>query len=290
MLQKEAVAAASDADLVIAMIGLSPELEGEEMKIQVEGFAGGDRTDIKLPASQQKMLEDVAATGKPMVVVLLNGSAVSATWAEDHANAILEAWYPGEFGGKAIAETLLGRNNPAGRLPITFYSSVSDLPAFDDYSMKNRTYRYFTGTPLYSFGYGLSYTKFAYSNLKIANASLHAGDSLTAEVEVKNTGKIAGDEVAQFYLVPPASGNGGLSPKLQLEGFQRVSLKPGESRKLTFTLSPRDLSEVDSAGVRTVQPGEYSMAIGGSQPHDPRAASASVTGSFTIDGTQEVPH
>lgn len=290
VLQKEAVAAADKSDLVIAMVGLSPELEGEEMNIQVDGFAGGDRTDIKLPASQLKMLEDVAATGKPMVVVLLNGSALSVRWAQEHANAILEAWYPGEFGGRAIAETLLGRNNPAGRLPVTFYSSVEDLPKFSDYSMKNRTYRYFTGPTLYSFGYGLSYSKFAYSNLKIAKARLHAGESLTAEVEVRNMGPMAGDEVAELYLLPPASGNDGLSPKLQLEGFQRISLQPGESRRLAFTLSPRELSEVDSAGVRSVQAGEYAISIGGSQPHDPHATTPPVTGVFVIEGTQALPH
>ena len=289
VLQKEAVAAAKNADLVIAMIGLSPELEGEEMKIRVTGFDGGDRTDIKLPASQEKMLEDVAATGKPMVVVLMNGSALSVRWAQDHANAILEAWYPGEFGGQAIAETLMGENNPAGRLPVTFYSSVDDLPAFDDYAMKNRTYRYFTGKPLYSFGYGLSYTKFAYSNLKIASPKVRAGDPLNVEVEVRNSGAVAGSEVAQMYLVPPASANGGLSPKLQLEGFERVVLQAGESRKLSFTLSPRDLSEVDGDGVRSVQAGEYLLSIGGAQPRDPHAVTAAVSGGFRIEGTQTIP-
>jgi beta-glucosidase len=289
LLQKEAVAAAANADLVIAMVGLSPELEGEEMKIRVPGFDGGDRTDIQLPASQQAMLEQVAATGKPVVVILLNGSALAVAWAQQHANAILEAWYPGEFGGKAIAETLTGVNNPGGRLPVTFYRSVADLPAFDDYAMKNRTYRYFGGTPLYSFGYGLSYTKFAYSDLKLSQPSLHAGDTLTAEVAVKNTGSVAGDEVAQLYLVPPAAGNGGVSPRMQLEGFQRISLKPGESRTLTFTLSARDLSEVDARGDRSVQPGEYAVAVGGAQPNDPRAAQPSLRQTFTIKGEQKIP-
>jgi beta-glucosidase len=289
VLQKQAVEAARQSDLVIAMMGLSPELEGEEMKVQVQGFAGGDRTDIKLPESQLKLLQDVAATGKPMVVVLLNGSALAVNWANDHANAILEAWYPGEFGGRAIADTLLGANNPAGRLPVTFYKSVGDLPPFSDYSMKNRTYRYFAGTPLYGFGYGLSYTRFAYSGLKLSTAKVTAGESLIAEVQVHNTGRVSGDEVAQVYLTPPASGNGGLSPRVQLEGFQRVNLQPGESRKLTFTLVPRDLSEVDAQGVRSVQPGEYSLAIGGAQPRDPNAATHAVTASFAIEGSQELP-
>ncbi len=289
VLQREAVAAAKDADLVIAMVGLSPELEGEEMKIQVEGFAGGDRTDIQLPASQLQMLKDVAATGKPMVVVLLNGSALAVNWAQEHANAILEAWYPGEFGGKAIADTLTGKNNPAGRLPVTFYSSINDIPAFDDYAMKGRTYRYFTGTPLYRFGYGLSYTSFAYSGLKLDRTSVKAGDTLTAEVEVKNTGRVAGDEIAQLYLLPPAEGNGGLSPRLQLEGYQRISLKPGESRKVAFTLSPRDLSEVDAKGVRAVQPGSYTLAVGGAQPTDPHAPTPAATAQFTITDTVVIP-
>ncbi|MGO4212068.1 glycoside hydrolase family 3 C-terminal domain-containing protein [Terriglobus sp. 2YAB30_2] len=284
LLQQQAAEAARDADMVIAMIGLSPELEGEEMKIKVEGFDGGDRTDIKLPASQQQMLEAVAQSGKPMVVVLMNGSALAAPWAQEHANAILEAWYPGEFGGKAIADTLLGVYNPAGRLPVTFYRSVGDLPAFDDYSMKNRTYRYFQGTPLYGFGYGLSYTTFTYSGAKAATNELHAGDPLKVEVTVTNSGKRAGEEVAQLYLLPPAGGNGGLSPKLQLEGFERVTLKPGEARKLAFELSARDLSQVDGDGNRVVLPGEYSIAIGGSQP-----GAQSQTVSFRISGSYPVP-
>jgi beta-glucosidase len=289
VLQKEAVRIASKADVVIAMVGLSPELEGEEMPIKVEGFAGGDRTDIKLPASQQAMLEQVAALGKPMVVVLLNGSALAVDWAQDHANAVLEAWYPGEYGGKAIAETLLGKNNPAGRLPVTFYRSVEDLPPFSDYSMKNRTYRYYKGTPLYGFGYGLSYTKFAYSKLKLSTEKLNAGESLTAEVEVSNTGSVAGDEVAQAYLLAPLAGNAGLSPVLQLEGFQRVSLRPGESRKLTFTLDPRMLSEVDAQGVRSVQPGSYELAIGGAQPGDARSTTPVQRARFAIEGSHEMP-
>lgn len=290
VLQAQAVEIAKQADLVIAMVGLSPELEGEEMKIQVEGFAGGDRTDIKLPQSQTSMLEQVAATGKPMVVVMLNGSAVAAPFADEHANAVLEAWYPGEFGGEAIARTLLGRNNPSGRLPVTFYHSVEDLPAFSDYSMKNRTYRYYTGKPLYDFGYGLSYTHFTYSALKLSSAKLHAGDELTAEVELKNTGRVAGAEVAELYLMAPATGNGGLSPRLQLQGFERVLLAPGESRKVRFTLDPRTLSQVDENGIRAVQPGTYGIAIGGAQPDDARAISPAVRGTFAIEGTLQIAH
>ena len=234
LLQQAAVDAAKNADLVIAMVGLSPELEGEEMKIQIPGFSGGDRTDIKLPDSQVQMLEQVAATGKPLVVVLLNGSALAVNWAQDHANAILEAWYPGEAGGRAIGETLTGKYNPSGRLPLTFYTSLDELPDFSDYSMKNRTYRYFNGKTLYDFGYGLSYTKFAYSHVKLSETTVHAGDTLTVEADVKNTGARAGDEVAELYLIPPHDGNGGLSPNLQLAGFESAASRSrrGQARRL----------------------------------------------------------
>jgi beta-glucosidase len=290
VLQQQAVAAARSADLVIAMVGLSPELEGEEMPIHVPGFSGGDRTAIDLPAAQQDMLKKVAAVGKPMVVVLLNGSALSVDWEQQRANAILEAWYPGEFGGKAIAQTLLGQNDPAGRLPVTFYASLDQLPPFEDYSMKHRTYRYFTGKPLYDFGYGLSYTHFTYSHLRLTHTSIHAGDPLVAQIDVVNNGKRSGEEVAELYLVPPADGNGGLSPKLQLESFQRLSLRPGETRHLTFTLDPRQLSEVDAQGQRSVQPGSYALSIGGSQPADPLAPTPAQSTAFTITGTQPLPH
>jgi beta-glucosidase len=236
------------------------------------------------------MLEQLAATGKPLVVVLLNGSALAVNWAQDHANAILEAWYPGEAGGRAIAETLAGKNNPSGRLPLTFYSSLDELPPFTDYSMKNRTYRYFTGKPLYDFGYGLSYTKFAYSHVKLSETTVHAGDTLTVEADVKNTGARAGDEVAELYLIPPHDGNGGLSPNLQLEGFERVHLAPNAVKHVVFKLTPRDLSEVDDKGVRSVQPGSYKLSIGGSQPDDPRATATPETATFTIVGKQELPH
>jgi beta-glucosidase len=290
ILLQRAVEAAKNADVVIAMVGLSPQIEGEEMPIHVEGFSGGDRTDIKLPAPQEKMLEQVAATGKPVVVVLLTGSAVAVNWAQEHANAVLEAWYPGEQGGKAIAETLTGKNNPAGRLPVTFYASLDQLPEFTDYSMTNRTYRYFTGKPLYKFGYGLSYTGFSYSGLKLSTETLQAGDRLTAQVTVRNKGTLAGDEVVELYLVPPQSGNGGLSPHVQLDGFQRVHLLPGQTKQVSFELNPRQLSEVDADGVRSVQPGSYLLWVGGSQPGDPLALAQPLSARFTIVGSQELPH
>jgi beta-glucosidase len=290
VLQKQAVDAAKSADLVIAMVGLSPQLEGEEMPVHVEGFSGGDRTDIKLPAPQEDLLQQVAATGKPMIVVLLNGSALAVNWAKQHANATLEAWYPGEAGGKAIAETLTGKNNPAGRLPITFYTSVDELPPFTDYAMQDRTYRYFKGKTLYDFGYGLSYSRFSYSHLHLSSETVHAGDTLTAEVDLRNIGRVAGDEVAELYLMAPKDGNGGLSPKLQLEGFERVHLLPGEMKHVAFHLNARQLSEVDANGSRSVQAGAYRLSIGGSQPQDVLAPTAAQTASFTIVGSEELPH
>ncbi len=287
-LLREGVEAAKGADLVVAMLGLAPTLEGEEMRVKLPGFEGGDRTDIALPASQEALLEKLTATGKPVVVVLLNGSALAVNFADQHASAVVEAWYPGEAGGKAIADVLTGAVNPSGRLPVTFYAASSDLPEFTDYSMKNRTYRYFTGKPLYGFGYGLSYTKFSYGRVKLSTAKVHAGESLTAEVEVKNTGSRAGEEVAELYLMPPTEGNGGLSPKLQLEGYQRVALKPGESKMVRFVLDARMMSEVDAPGARAVQPGAYRIAVGGAQPGDAKAATASEMASFTIEGTQAV--
>ena len=278
----EAVEIARRSDVVVAFVGLTPELEGEEMPIKIEGFSGGDRTLIELPRVQREMLEAVAATGKPLIVVMLNGSAVAATWAKKHAAAVLEAWYPGEEGGTAIARTLAGDNNPAGRLPVTFYASTEQLPAFDDYSMKARTYRYFGGTPLFGFGYGLSYSKFAYSGLKLSTHDLKAGEPLTVEAEVKNTGGREGDEVAELYLVPPADG---VAPKLALEGFTRVHLKAGESRHVRFTLDARALSVVDGEGVRAVRAGSYGVAVGGAQP----AEANDLSGKFTISGTQALP-
>ena len=285
-----AVAAAKEADLVIAYLGLSPTLEGEEMPVKLPGFAGGDRTEIALPASQEQLLQSMASLGKPMIVVLLNGSALAVNFAQEHANAVLEGWYPGEAGAKAIAEVLTGAVNPSGRLPLTFYASEADLPPFSDYAMAGRTYRYFTGKPLYGFGYGLSYTRFAYGKVKLSSNVVHAGGTLRAEVEVSNKGQRAGDEVVELYLMPPSSGNNGLSPKVQLAGFQRVALRPGERRTVGFTLDPRTLSEVDAQGVRSVQPGSYQLSLGGSQPMDPRAPAPAVTAAFSIEGLQVLPH
>jgi beta-glucosidase len=285
LLQDEAVAAANKADVVVAFVGLTSRLEGEEMNVHIEGFSGGDRTSLALPDVQEEMLEALAKTGKPMVVVLLNGSALAVNWAAQNAKAILEAWYPGQAGGQAIAETLSGQNDPAGRLPVTFYTGVDQLPPFDDYSMANRTYRYFKGKPLFAFGDGLSYTAFEYAHLKLSNETLHAGDTLTVEAEVKNTGAAAGEEVAELYLTPPQTN---VSPKLALEGFARLHLDAGETKHVVFHLDPRELSEVDDKGVRAVVPGDYRISLGGSQPGGDNAQGVQ-SGEFTVVGTQEIP-
>jgi len=229
------------------------------------------------------LIEAVSATGKPLVVVLTNGSALGVNWASEHANAIVDAWYPGEEGGAAVAETLSGRNNPAGRLPVTFYKNVDQLPNFENYAMKGRTYRYFDGAPLYSFGYGLSYTTFAYSGLTLPTSEVAAGGTLTVEVTVTNTGKRAGDEVAQLYLTFPKLPG---APLRALRGFQRIHLEAGAAQKLTFQLSPRDLSMVTEDGVPTVAEGEYAVSVGGGQP---QSATPTATQNFKIKGKLVLP-
>ena len=256
-------AAAAKTDVIVAVVGITSDLEGEEMKVQVEGFSGGDKTSLDLPADQRALLEQAKATGKPLVVIVMNGSPVALQWAKDNAAAIVEAWYSGQAGGLAVANVLAGKTNPAGRLPLTFYNSVADLPPFDDYSMKGRTYRYFTGTPVYPFGYGLSYTTFSYAPISVEAVSGAPENGLRVATEVSNTGNREGDEVAELYLTPPPFDG---APRLALRGFQRVSLKPGEHRRLVFELSPRDLSFVDNAGVRQIFPGQYTVSIGSGQP------------------------
>jgi len=267
----------------VAFVGLSPDLEGEEMALHVPGFNGGDRTDIALPQVQQDLLRALAATGKPLVVVLLNGSALAVNWCQQHAAAILEAWYPGEEGGTAIAETLDGKNNPGGRLPVTFYASVDQLPPFTDYSMQNRTYRYFTGVPLYPFGYGLSYSTFAYSDLKLSSERLDAGQPLTVTAAVRNTSEIAGEEVAELYLVTPPSPG---APIRALKAYKRLQVAPGQTKLVTFTLDPRDLSLADEKGERAILPGEYTVFVGGEQPG---GGAPGVEARFQIAGEEHLP-
>lgn len=256
-------AAAAQADVIVAAVGLSSDLEGEEMRIEIEGFSGGDKTSIDLPADQRKLLEQAKATGKPLVVVALNGSTLDLSWSKEHASALIEAWYPGQAGGLAIGNVIAGKANPAGRLPLTFYRSVADLPSFDDYSMKGRTYRYFDGTPVYPFGYGLSYTTFAYEPLKVEAIDGAPQRGVRVTTQVRNTGDRAGEEVAQLYLEPPSFEG---APRRALRGFQRFSLKPGEQRTVTFELSARDLSFVTRDGVRQVFSGEHRVSVGSTQP------------------------
>ncbi len=284
-LRAEAVEAAQKSDVVLAFVGISPNLEGEEMPVHVKGFAGGDRTDIDLPQTQLDLLSAVAATGKPVVVVLMSGSAIAMNWAQQHAAAVLEAWYPGEAGGEAIADILTGKANPSGRLPVTFYASDNQLPPFSDYSMKGRTYRYFSGAPLYPFGYGLSYTTFHYSGLHLSSTSLAAGQPLTADVTVTNTGDRAGDEVAELYLDPP-SGDG--YPLRSLEGMKRVTLAAHTSAVVHFNLEQRELSEVDAQGHRAVRAGDYQIFVGGVSP-DASTSGAGVVAHFSITGEKDLP-
>ena len=244
----EAVEAVKSADVTVAFVGLNPNLEGEEMPVSVPGFAGGDRTDLNLPEPQEKLIEAAVATGKPVVVVLTSGSALAANFPAERAAAVLEAWYGGEEIGTAIAETLAGANNPSGRLPVTFYRSVEQLPPFDDYAMKGRTYRYFQGEPLWGFGFGLSYSKFQYSKLHATQDQRGAHIS----ARVKNVSKREGDEVAQLYL----SGAGGADDAVrELRGFERVHLRPGETRTVEFTIAPEDLPEYKAR-----------LSVGGGQP------------------------
>jgi len=279
----EAIAAAKNADAVIAVVGITSQLEGEEMPVSEPGFLGGDRTSIDLPQPEEELVEAMSAIGKPLAVVLMNGSALAVNWINEHANAVLEAWYPGEEGGAAVAETLSGKNNPAGRLPVTFYTGVDQLPNFEDYGMANRTYRYFTGKPLFSFGYGLSYTKFSYSDLSVLEQTISAGQPLGADVTVTNIGKLAGDEVVQLYLkFPQVKG----APRVALRGFERIHLDAGASKKVHFELQTRDLGMVTEDGNPIVAQGDYTISIGGGQPD---TGAAVVTGLFRIDGQFALP-
>ena len=239
-LEAEAVTAAQQADAVVLFLGLTPRLEGEEMPVEIEGFRGGDRTRIDLPGAQQRLLERIAGVGKPTVLVLLNGSALAVNWAQQHLPAIVEAWYPGQAAGTAIADVLFGDYSPGGRLPVTFYSSADDLPPFEDYRMAGRTYRFFKGTPLYPFGYGLSYTTFKYKNLRTSARTLPGDGTITVRVEVTNTGRRAGDEVVQLYV--RHLGSAVERPNRDLRGYRRITLEPGETRRVEFPLAASSLA------------------------------------------------
>jgi beta-glucosidase len=280
-LREQAVAAAERSDVVIAFLGLSPEIEGEEMPVHVQGLDGGDRKTIELPTIQQDLVTALAAPGKPVVLVLMNGGALALRSAGEKASAVLEAWYPGQAGGTAIAETLFGENNPSGRLPVTFYASTDQLPSFDDYSMKGRTYRYFAGNVLYQFGYGLSYTHFKYTSGRLSAATLRAGDSIAIRAEVKNVGDRDGDETVEAYLLPKGIAG---APLRTLVGFEKVHLRKGETRAVEITIAPRQLSLVAPDGSRSVQPGDYELYVGGGQPSQDTGVSLP----FRIEGSSAV--
>lgn len=254
------LAQVKDADAVVFVGGISPRLEGEEMKVDVEGFDGGDRTSIALPKAQTQLMQALHATGKPVVFVMMTGSAIGCPWEAQNLPAIVNCWYGGQATGTALADVLFGDYNPSGRLPVTFYKSETQLPPFDNYDMAGRTYRYFKGAPLYAFGHGLSYTTFAYSNLKVA-ATAQTGQPVTVRVDVQNTGRRAGDEVVQLYVRHPDA-----KALHALEGFQRVALQAGEKKTVQFTLTPRQLSRLNERAQRAERAGNVQLFVGGGQP------------------------
>ncbi|HHJ10087.1 MAG TPA: glycoside hydrolase family 3 protein [Bacteroidetes bacterium] len=262
ILVHQAVNEVRKADVAVVIVGISPRLEGEEMSVHLDGFSGGDRTSLKLPAPYEKLLKAVYATGKPVVLVLTGGSALAVNWAEEHVPAILMAWYPGEEGGTALADILFGKYNPAGRLPVTFYRSVKDLPPFTDYFMKGRTYRFFEGKPLYPFGYGLSYTSFDYSGLSLSKTEAITGDTINVQVAVKNIGNYDGEEVVQLYVRNPADKDG---PRRSLKGFKRIFLKKGEDKVVNIPLAINDLA-IYHPGEKSFRtdPGNYELLVGSS--------------------------
>ncbi len=253
-----------DADVIVYVGGISPRLEGEEMRVSQPGFKGGDRTSIALPAVQTAFLKALKErTGKPIVFVMMTGSAIAIPWEAQNIPGIVNAWYGGQAAGDAIADVLFCDYNPAGRLPVTFYKSDNDLPAFDNYSMENRTYRYFKGEALYGFGYGLSYTSFKYDQLNVP-ATATAGKKVTVTARITNTGKMDGEEVAELYVSHP--GQSAQAPVRALKGFKRLFLKAGESKMVSFELSAGDLSTIDDKGHSKELAGKVQVSVGGSQP------------------------
>lgn len=281
----EAVSAAERADVAVVCLGLNANLEGEEGDASNE-FASGDKINLQLPGNQERLLEEVQKTGTPTVTVLLAGSALAVTWADEHTDAVVEAWYPGAQGGRAIASLLFGDFSPSGRLPVTFYRSDRDLPDFHDYSMENRTYRFFRGTPLYPFGYGLSYAGFDYSQPRLSSSTITAGSEIQVHTAVKNTGSCEADEIVQVYLQDSEASV--RVPIYQLAGFRRIRLRPGETAEVSFTITPRQMALIDEDGNCVLEPGAFRVFVGGSQP-DKR--SAELTGksvssaSFTVTGS-----
>jgi beta-glucosidase len=261
----EAISMAERADVTVLCLGLSAEIEGEQGDVS-NSEAAGDKSTLELPGLQQALLEEVVALGKPTVLVLLAGSALSINWADEHVRAIVQAWYPGQATGQALADILFGDHSPAGRLPITFPRSLADVPEFTDYRMKGRTYRYAEKEPLYPFGYGLSYTRFEYDGIASDKQKVARGQDVTVTATVQNVGERAGDEVVQLYV--KALDAPFVVPLHELRGFTRLPLEPGESQRISFTLTTRDLSLIDEAGKRVFLPGRYRVFVGGSQPDE----------------------
>ena len=259
-MEKRAIELAKKADVVIMVMGISARLEGEEMQVNIEGFRGGDRLSMNLPEVQENLIKKVMALNKPVVLVLLNGSALSINWEDKNIPSIIEAWYPGQAAGDAIADVIFGDYNPGGKLPVTFYKSVDQLPPFTDYSMIDRTYRYFKGEPLYPFGYGLSYTTFEFKSLKLIKSSINKGESTSVLIDVTNTGKIPGDEVVQLYVKAEKDNRAIKS----LKGFKRISLNPNETKIVEFEITPKTLSRwIDGKGF-SVESDKYILLIGSS--------------------------
>ncbi len=270
-----AINIAKKSDVIVFVGGISPRLEGEALQVNIDGFNGGDKTNLDLPTVQTALLKELKKIGKPLILVLMNGSALSINWENENIDGIIEGWYGGEAAGQAIAEVLFGEYNPAGRLPITFYKSINDIPSFDDYSMCGKTYRFFNKPTLYPFGYGLSYTRFDYKSLKLSSTVLK--DKIDISLCVKNTGKVDGDEVVQLYIHQI-----GQKPLKELKGFQRVHLKAGEYKNVTFTLKPSDLlhyNEIEDDLV--LIPGKIEVLVGTS------SQDIKLKSSFLIDNPME---
>ena len=253
-----------NADVIIYVGGISPRLEGEQMKVDNPGFSGGDRTTIALPTVQTDFMKALKATGKPVVFIMMTGSAIAIPWEEENIPGIINAWYGGQAAGTAVADVLFGDYSPAGRLPVTFYKSDSDLPPFEDYSMQNRTYRYFKGVPLYPFGFGLSYTKFTYGNLKLSKTKINKNESVAAELTVTNSGKVAGDEVVQLYITHKNESED--DPIYSLKGFKRINLKPGATQTVKFIITPDMMKLVNDKGQSVLKSGDIKISIAGSLP------------------------
>lgn len=277
----EAVSMAKRSDVVIMCMGLSQVLEGEEGELSFN--KEGDRKNLDLPEIQEKLVKTIYAIGKPIILVLTNGSPLTINWAQDHISAIIEAWYPGEEGGNAIADVIFGNYNPSGRLPVTFVKSIDQLPPFENYSMQGRTYRYMNEEPLYPFGYGLSYTKFEYKNLKIEPEKLRIGKNVKISIEITNIGNQSGDEVVQLYLKDLDAST--IIPHYELKGFKRIHINSGQTRRVTFNLIPRQMALIDNEGRCILEPGKFKVMIGGSQP-DKR--SLELTGQKIVDGEFEL--